>query len=553
MSALKVNKTVQHDTNLVLCGFRDYYSNLAGNLLKKLPKPPNKFTLNIVFQHYKGIIQSDSFNLATVSENTILTIFKNTKVSKAAGLDSLSGRFLKDGAKVLAKPITDICNPSITSGKVPDSCKLAKLKQIYKKGSLTEASNYRPISLLPLISKVIEKVIHDQSSAFLDSRNLFYNYQSGFPKNHSTGFCLSFLNDKILKGFERGLITGMILIGLQKAFDTIDHDILLQKLYAIGFSNHSVNWFRSYLINRTFLINLGNVFSQPACVSSGVPQGSILGHLLFLIYINDMSQTVKCNLFLYADDTCLACQHKDINEIEKQLNKDFQSICDWFVDNKLSIHFGNDKTKSILFASKFKIKKVRKLNIKYGNMQIKQHSKVKYLGCMLDETMFGETMALSVINKINNKLKFLHRKNRFLTPTLRRLLCNALIQPHFDYACSAWYFLTKKSKNRIQISQKKCIRFCLQLDKMTHISHKEFETLNWLPVTGRFSQFINSIVFKYVNDQCPNDLNEVFQTAPEKNIQTRGSFLMLKCPFRKTKAGQMALSYTGPTIWSKTP
>ena len=151
-----------------------------------------------------------------------------------------------------------------------------------------------------------------------------------FTKNHSTDFCLSFLNDKILKGFGQGLITGMILTDLQKAFDTIDHDIncMLQKLYAIGFSKHSVNWFRSYLINRTFLVNLGNAFSQPACVSSGVPQGSILGPLLFLIYINDMSQAVKCNLFLYADDTCLVCQHKDINGIEKQLNKDFDRICD---------------------------------------------------------------------------------------------------------------------------------------------------------------------------------------------------------------------------------
>ena len=125
-------------------------------------------------------------------------------------------------------------------GKFPDSCKIAKLKPIYKKGSLTEASNYRPISLLLLISKVIEKVIHDQTSTFLNSRNLLYNYQSGFRKNHSTDYCLSFLNDKILKGFDQGLITGMILIDLQKAFDTIHNDILLQKLYAIGLSKQSV-------------------------------------------------------------------------------------------------------------------------------------------------------------------------------------------------------------------------------------------------------------------------------------------------------------------------
>ena len=128
-------------------------------------------------------------------------------------------------------------------GKFPDSCKIAKLKPIYKKGSLTEASNYRPISLLLLISKVIEKVIHDQTSAFLISRKLLCNYQSGLHKNHSTDYCLSFLNDKVLQGFDQGLMTGMALIDLQKAFDTIDHDILLQKLYAIGFSKHSVNWF----------------------------------------------------------------------------------------------------------------------------------------------------------------------------------------------------------------------------------------------------------------------------------------------------------------------
>ena len=215
---------------------------------------------------------------------------------------------------------------------------------------------------------MIEKVIHDQTSTFLNSNNLLYTYQSGLPKKHSTDFCLSYLNDKILKGFDRGMMTGMILIELQKAFETIDHDVLLQKLYAIGFSKCTVNWFKSYLSNRSFKVNSGNNFPQPASVSCGVPQGSILGPLLSLIYVNDMSQAVKCDLFLYTDDSCLVCQHKDIDEIEKQLNGDFSNICDWFVDNKLSIHVVEDKTKSILFASKFKNKNIKKPNIKYGDI-----------------------------------------------------------------------------------------------------------------------------------------------------------------------------------------
>ena len=145
----------------------------------------------------------------------------------------------------------------------------------------------------------------------------------------------------------------------------------------------------------------------------------------------------------------------------------------WFVDNKLSIHLGEDQTNSILFASKLKRKNVKKLHIKYGDIQIKQHSKVKYLGYLLNETMSGEAMALNVVNRINNKLKFLYHKNSFLMPALRCLLCNALIQYHFDYACSAWYpNLPKKLKHRIQTTQDKSIHFCLQLK---HISHEEFE------------------------------------------------------------------------------
>ena len=152
--------------------------------------------------------------------------------------------------------------------------------------------------------------------------------------------------------------------------------------------------------------------------------------LLFFIIL-------KCNLFLYTDNTCLVFQSKNVKDIEKQLNEDFTNKCDWFADNKLSIHFGEDKTKSILFASKHKIKKLQKLEIIYNNIQIKQHSRVTYLGCILEETMSGESMANKVISKVNARLKFLHRKNKYLTPNLHRLLCNPLIQPYFDYACSA--------------------------------------------------------------------------------------------------------------------
>ena len=149
-----------------------------------------------------------------------------------------------------------------------------------------------------------------------------------------------------------------------------------------------------------------------------------------------MPQSVNCELLLYADDTCLISQHNDIKEIENQLNKNFSLICDWFVDNKLIIHFGEDKTKSILFSSKRKIKKASPLNIQCKYIKIKQYSKVAYSGCILDETLSVESMVIHVINKVNSRLRFLYRKNKFLDIPLRRLLCNAIIQPFFDYACN---------------------------------------------------------------------------------------------------------------------
>ena len=273
----------------------------------------------------------------------------------------VSGRFLKDGANILAKPIAKICNISILSGLFPSDCKIAKLKPLYKKGLKTNPENFRPISLLPLISKVIERIVYDQVDNFLLQNNILYNYLSGFKKNHSTDLYLSFLNDKILKGFDKGLFTGMILIDLQKAFDTINYEILLGKLHPIGFSQKTVAWFKSYLSDRAFKVNISHHFSDLSKVNCGISQGSILGPLLFLLYVNDMAQALHSDLLLYADNSSLTPQHKHVHTIEHQLNKDFTNLCEWFVDNRLSIHLGEEKTNCILFGSKLKLETLESL------------------------------------------------------------------------------------------------------------------------------------------------------------------------------------------------
>ena len=183
--------------------------------------------------------------------------------------------------------------------------KLAELKPIFKKGKKTDPSNYKLSSLWSSISKFLKRVIHNQTNAFLKGNNLLYNYQSGFRTNHSTNQCLSLLTGKILKGIDEGLLTGMILIDLKKAFNTINHEILFKKLKANGFSEWCITWFQSYLSKRIFFISIENQLSDYGGISCGVPQGLILGPILFLIYVNVMPQAVDSNLLLYADDSCL--------------------------------------------------------------------------------------------------------------------------------------------------------------------------------------------------------------------------------------------------------
>ena len=235
------------------------------------------------------------------------------------------------------------------------------------------------------------------------------------------------------------------------------------------------------------------------------------------------------------------------------MNRNFESLCDWFVENKLSIHFGEDKTKSIVFGSNKKLKNLEPLDIRRGEIKIKQYTEVTYLGCDLDQNLSGESMATKVLGKINGRLKFLYRKQSYLSKSLRRMLCNALMQPHFDYASSAWYpNLNKKFKKKIQVAQNKCIRFCLFLENRAHVGISEFKEINWLPTSVRFEQCICSTAYKFCQDASPAYMSDIFQKSGS-TYNTRRSTKMLTIPRKNTNNGQKGLSYLGPKYWNILP
>ena len=201
--------------------------------------------------------------------------------------------------------------------------------------------------------------------------------------------------------------TGMIFVDLQKAFDTLDHGVLLEKMKYFGFRTSTIKWFESYFSNKKFLVCFDSVFSAAGTLNYGIKQGSILGPLLFMLYANELPQSLSdSGSYLYADDTCIFYQYEDVKKIENVLNEEFLSLCQWLIDNKLSIHFGKDKNKSILFS---KTGGLREINISFEDHSIKQHETAEYLGCQLDSKLSGEAMATKVLKKINAKLKLLYR------------------------------------------------------------------------------------------------------------------------------------------------
>ena len=269
-----------------------------------------------------------------------------------------------------------------------------------------------------------------------------------------------------------------------------------KKLEAMGLDE--TDWFKSYLGGRKQVVVANDTTSEPGIVNCGVPQGSILGPLLFLCYVNDMPMSVKCKLLLYADDSTLIISGSDPKVIADTLSFELNSCRQWLMDNKLSLHLG--KTESILFGSKRKLKKVTSFEVKCNNEVIQNVNSVKYLGLQIDNDLAGDNIVKGIIKKANSRLKFLYRHKDMLSFNCKKTLCSALIQCHFDYACSSWYpGIRKELTKKLQVMQNKIIRFISDLDSRAHIGNQELAKAGYLSVPDRVKQLKLGHVFKIRN------------------------------------------------------
>ena len=278
----------------------------------------------------------------------IIAIISSFKSKTSSGHDGVSSKLVKDLKYALSFPLSIIINNSLAMGLVPNMAKLAKIIPIYKAKDKKDISNYRPISLLPVVSKILKKVVHKNLYTFLEKNKVIYASQYGFRKNRSTVNAITELVCHITNAIENKQNTLSVFLDLSKAFDTIDHNILLHKLEFYGVRGLALNWFQSYLTDRKQYVLYNNVQSQTLDITCGVPQGSVLGPLLFLIYVNDIANCLThSKLISFADDTTVFLSSKCINDLYKNMNSDLDDLTNWFKANRLALNV--NKSNCMLF------------------------------------------------------------------------------------------------------------------------------------------------------------------------------------------------------------
>ena len=533
----------------------NYFLNIANNLVSKLPSPPNIFSTasSLIRNFYifdKKVIPN-SFMLTSITEQFVNTELSNLNISKSTGYDGIPAKFLKDASSEIKGVVTYLINLSLIANKFPDEMKHAKVKPLYKKNKKTEVENYRPVSILCILSKILERAVYKQLEEYLIKNDLLYSHQSGFRRGHSTDTCLINLMDTLHSSISEGDYVGMVLLDLQKAFDTVNHAILCNKLKLMGIG--CVEWFVSYLSNRRQTVTVNKTNSSSGIVTCGVPQGSILGPLLFLCYINDMHLSVQCKLFLYADDSALLVRGKNPSTIAQCLSENLESCRDWLIDNKLSLHLG--KTELILFGTKRKLKKVDSFYIKCGDTIINSVERVKYLGLILDNDLSGVSIVNNILKKAGGRLKFLYRYSDILNEKSRKTLCSALIQCYFDYSCSSWYAgLNKGLKQKLQIMHNKIIRYILNLDGRAHIGCNEYDKLNMLNVSDRVKQLRLNHAHRIWKGSCPKYMTEYFDKISDTDLRncTRASANNFFLP-RVKGQGMHTFFYSAIKNWNSLP
>ena len=488
------------------------------------------------------------FVLEEVSSGFVQKELLKMKSTKATGLDGIPARLLKDAANEISRPVAYLIYLTISTCMIPSEWKTAKVTTIYKSGDKSDPNNYRPISVLPLISKVMERAIQSQLVAFLIRNNSLSVHQSGFRKKHSTETATVHFVDHILEQMDKQMITGSIFIDLKKAFDLVDHLCLLHKLEHFGIRGKSLKWFEEYLTARSQKVKYNQDESSSLTIGYGVPQGSILGPILFVMYINDLPQSLlKSSIGMYADDTVIYFSDSCPDVIKQVLQNDLTNVEKWLVSNRLILN--QSKTKWMLFGTRQKLKHCPDYKIELHGKIIDRVSSFCYLGVTLDENLSWNEHVELICKRVRKRLGLLSRIRPYLTLKGAKCVYNCLVQPIFDYTDTVWDGLSIGCSNSLQRLQNRAARI-IQRRATTEGS---FKMLGWVDLETQRKAHKFILVFNCLNNLAPPCLSDYFiRNCNVHSYNTRKRNDM-HLPKPKLTLGKRTFRYSGALHFNNLP
>ena len=489
---------------------------------------------------------------ANISVNDLKNAFLSLKKNKAPGYDDVTSNIVLSVADEILIPLYHSLKLSFQKGIFPNKLKIAKIYPVFKKDDRCQLSNYRPISVLTVFSKLFEKLMYNHLNSHFVKNNLLYKRQFGFQSNCSTEHAIVDLINHLTKSLDKNLFSIGVFLDLSKAFDTVNHEILLAKLKYYGVNKLTHSWIADYLKGRKQFISYGNnistTFEEVIC---GVPQGSILGPLLFLIFINDIIKSLKYTKpIMFADDTNLIHSHPDIKILFKQVNEDLEAIDKWFKANKISLNL--NKTKFVFFHNRNQRDNIplKLPDLLISDIEIKRAGYLKFLGLIIDENLSWEHHIKKLENQVAKTIGMMYKIRPFLTENCLKLIYFSLIHSHLSYANIVWASNYSSKLLKLFSLQKHVCRIILYKNKMHH-AKPLLKKLNVLSIhdINIYQHLI--FMYRYSINNLPKIFLDYFSLVSNEryNLRSQTSFNFNSCYLRKKKS-DFCISSRGPSTWN---
>ena len=520
--------------------FNDYFVNIGPKLASNIiPDTSSSHTDYLMHPN------PNSLFFVPVTESEVSDIVNGLHNKKSSGYDSVNISVVKNSISAICKPLTHAINLSLISGIVPHQLKTAKVIPVFKSGDSNCVCNYRPISILSCFSKIFEKCIYNRTVNFLDKFNVLSNSQFGFRTQHSTIHAILNLIDNISTAIDKSEHTLGIFLDLSKAFDTINYDIILSKLSHYGIRGISLEWFRSYLTNRSQYVSICGANSTMQKLTCGVPQGSILGPLLFIIYINDFIKSSDTfHFILFADDSNLFLSHSNLSTLVDVVNRELELVSKWFRVNKLSLNI--KKTNCMLFSNR---SKEIPHDVVIDDIVIKQTDCFKFLGLFIDSSMSWKYHVDYLCKKLARNIGVINRIKCFFPSSVLASLYNTLVVSYINYGILVWGNCSACYLNRLFLLQKRAIRTINVMDFYAH-TDPLYVKVKALKIKDIYCHQLGSLMYQAFHSTLPFSIRSIFVQNTDIHSHYTRQATNYHIPSIRTSFAHKTIKFEGPKLWN---